>query len=162
VWVTRQSVRVNRTATAWFIRRFVDPAPRFVFAAAEDVAGIERMTGAVGFDAPGVRYPHRDEAGRCSFEAMVATYRPRDPALADMARIVHGADFADAIDTTPESAGLRAISRGFPLVAHDDYETIDRATFLYDALYAALRERHADAPVSSSTPSHLPPPARAP
>ncbi len=54
---------------------------------------------------------------------------------------MHGADFADAIDLTPESAGLRAISRGFPLVAKDDHETVHRAGFLYDALYAALRER---------------------
>ncbi len=140
-WVTRRTVRVNRTATAWFIQRFVDPRPHFLFAEPDDVAGIERMTGAVGFDAPGARYPHRDALGRCSFEAMVATYRPHDPALAAMARIVHGADFADAIGVTPESAGLRQISEGFPLVAHDDRETIDRAAFLYDALYAALKRR---------------------
>ena len=137
-WITRRAVRVNRAATAWFIRRFVDRAPHFVFVDAEDVAGIQRMTGGIGFDAPGARYPHRDEEGRCSFETLVATYRPRDRALAAMARIVHGADFADEIDLTPESAGLRAISRGFPLVAHDDHDTVERAAFLYDALYAAL------------------------
>jgi hypothetical protein len=137
-WITRRSVRVNRAATAWFIRRFVDRAPHFVFVDAEDVAGVQRMTGGVGFDAPGARYPHRDAEGRCSFEALVATYRPRDAALAAMARIVHGADFAEEVDPTPESAGLRAISRGFPLVAHDDHETVERAAFLYDALYASL------------------------
>jgi hypothetical protein len=137
-WITRRSVRVNRTATAWFIRRFVDRAPHFVFVDAEDVAGIQRMTGGIGFDAPGARYPHRDAEGRCSFEALIATYRPRDAALAAMGRIVHGADFADEIDLTPESAGLRAISRGFPLVADDDHETLERAAFLYDALYASL------------------------
>ncbi len=58
-----------------------------------------------------------------------------------MARIVHGADFGDAIDCTPESAGLRAISLGFPLIADRDDDTIEHASFLYDALYAALRER---------------------
>src|SRR5215469_4349270 len=137
-WITRRAVRVNRAATAWFIGRFVDRAPHFVFVDAEDVAGVQRMTGGVGFDAPGARYPHRDAEGRCSFEALVATYRPRDAALAAMARIIHGADFADEIDLTPESAGLRAISRGFPLVAHDDHDTVERAAFLYDALYAAL------------------------
>lgn len=140
-WVTRRGVRVNRTATAWFIRRFIDPHAHFVFADPDDVAGIEQMAGAIGFDAPGARYPHRDEAGRCSFEALVATYRPRDAALGALALIVHGADFADAIGTTPESAGLRLISQGFPLVARDDRDTIERAAFLYDALYAALRER---------------------
>ena len=145
-WVTRRVIRVNRTATAWFIRRFVDRAAHFVFVDAEDVEGIQRMTGAIGFDAPGATYPHRDAADRCSFEALVATYRPRDEALAAMARIVHGADFADAIGCTPESAGLRAISRGFPLVAHDDEDTLERAAFLYDALYASLQHHNRHTP----------------
>lgn len=140
-WVTRRHIRVNRAATAWFILRFVDRKPHFLFAEPEDVAHIQQMTGGIAFDAPGARYPHRDEAGRCSFEAMAAAYQPRDRALAVMARIVHGADFADAIDCPPESAGLRAISQGFPLVAHHDEDTVERASFLYDALYATLRER---------------------
>jgi len=140
-WVTRPSIRVNRTATAWLVRRFVDPAAEFVFVAPERVAALQRDEGAVGFDAPGARYPHRDAKDRCSFEALAAEHRPADAALRELARIVHGADFADAVDVTPESAGLRAISRGFPLVAKDDHETIERAAFLYDALYAALRER---------------------
>ena len=59
--------------------------------------------------------------------------------------IVRGADFADEIGIAPESAGLRAISAGFPLVAADDDETLERASFLYDALYASLREMGGDA-----------------
>jgi hypothetical protein len=100
----------------------------------------------VGFDAPGARYPHRDAEGRCSFEALVAEHLPEDEAMRALARIVHGADFADEVDCTPESAGLRAISRGFPLVSSDDEETMERAAFLYDALYAALRERLGEKP----------------
>ena len=145
-WVTRRVVRVNRTATAWFILRFIDSEAQFEFTEPERVAEIERATGAVGFDAPGARYPHRDAAGRCSFEALVAECRPDDPALAALARIVHGADFADEVGLTPESAGLRAISQGFPLVSTSDAETIDHARFLYDALYASLRHRGVDAP----------------
>jgi hypothetical protein len=57
-----------------------------------------------------------------------------------MALIVKSADFADQIHLTPEGAGLRAISRGFPLVTVDDHETVEQASFLYDALYAALSE----------------------
>jgi len=139
-WVTRREIRVNRTATAWLVRRFVDPAAEFVFVEAERVAAVQGEEGASGFDAPGARYPHRDAEGRCSFEALVAEHRPGDPALRELARIVHGADFADEVGLTPEAAGLRAISRGFPLVAKDDHETVERASFLYDALYAALRE----------------------
>lgn len=87
------------------------------------------------------RYPHSDERGRCSFEVLAAEHRPHDEALRELARIVHGADFAAEVDLTPESAGLRAISQGFPLIARDDRDTVARTAFLYDALYAALQER---------------------
>jgi hypothetical protein len=139
-WVTRKAVRVNRTATAWLIRRFIDPAARFSFVAPEAVAGMEREDGAVGFDAPGARYPHRDRAGRCSFRALVEEHRPEDSALRALARIVQSADFADELGLSAEAPGLRVISRGFPLVAADDHETVERAGFLYDALYASLSE----------------------
>lgn len=140
-WVTRRRIKVNQAATAWLVRRFVDPDAVILFVEPEDVARVQRETGAIGFDAPGATHPHKDAAGRCSFEALVAAHRPDDPALAALARIVRGADFRDELDLAPESRGLRAISQGFPLVARDDAETVERASFLYDALYAALRER---------------------
>ena len=143
-WVTRPQIRVNRTATAWLIRRFVDPAATFVFVPPAEAAAVERREGAVGFDAPNVRYPHKDARGRCSFEALAEEHRPGDDALRRLARIVRDADFADEPSPVPEAAGLRALSRGFPLAASDDNETIERAAFLYDALYAALRERGPD------------------
>ena len=138
-WVTRRQIRVNRTATAWLIRRFIDPDATFTFVEPAEVLEVERRTGAIGFDAPGARYPHQDDLGRCSFEALVQEHRPDDPALRDLAKIVHSADFEERLAAVPEAAGLLAISRGFPLVAHDDFDTIERASFLYDALYAALQ-----------------------
>ena len=140
-WVTRRHIRVNRMATAWLIRRFIDREATFAFVEPSEVAAVQERTRAVGFDAPGARYPHKDEQGRCSFEALVEEYRPDDPALRQLALIVRSADFPEALSETPEAAGLRAISRGFPLVARDDQETIERATFLYDALYASLEDQ---------------------
>ena len=138
-WVTRRSIRVNRTATAWLVRRFLDPEAKFLFVAPEEVAKVQKAEGAIGFDAPGATYPHRDGKGRCSFEALVEERLPDDAALRALARIVHGADF-DELHIAPESAGLRAISRGFPLVSANDEETVAKASFLYDALYAALKQ----------------------
>jgi hypothetical protein len=138
-WVTRRQIRVNRTATAWLIRRFVDPTAEFLFVEPDEVATVEREAGAIGFDAPGARYPHKDVQGRCSFEALVDEHCAGDAALRQLARIVHSADFAGELELTPEGAGLRAISRGFPLLTRDDDETVERAAFLYDALYASLR-----------------------
>jgi hypothetical protein len=140
-WVTKRRIKVNRAATAWLIRRFIDPDATILFVEPDEVAEAQRRDGAIGFDAPGARYPHEDAAGRCSFEALVAEHCAADPALVALARIVRGADFRDQIGITPESAGLRAISDGFPLVARDDADTMEKASFLYDALYAALRER---------------------
>ncbi len=138
-WVTRRRIRVNRTATGWLIRRFLDPSAEFLFVEPADVAAIQARDGAIGFDAPGARYPHQDALGRCSFEQLVEERVAGDMSLRRLAAIVHGADFPEEIDAEPESAGLRAISDGFPETSGDDAETLERALFLYDALYAHLR-----------------------
>ena len=142
-WVTKRGIKVNRAATAWLVRRFIDPDAVIVFVEPERVAEVQQREGAIGFDAPGATYPHQDAAGRCSFEALVMEHRGDDRALVELARIVRGADFRDQLDLTPESRGLRAISDGFPLIATDDHETIERSAFLYEALYASLKARTA-------------------
>ena len=170
LWITRSRIRVNRAATGWLVRRFIDPAASFRFVDPGDVARIQCEDGGLGFDAPGARYPHKDSAGRCSFEVLVQECRPCDRALRELAQIVHWADFPDepkairpraaqplstfdrislagvsrGLNTATvmqDAVGLRTISCGFPLVTADDYETLERSAFLYDALYASLRER---------------------
>jgi hypothetical protein len=54
----------------------------------------------------------------------------------------------------PEAAGLRMITGAFPLVAADDHEIVDRSTFLYDAMYAALQGRERLEPRSAARPAH--------
>jgi hypothetical protein len=61
-----------------------------------------------------------------------------NPILVEMARIVQAADFKDQLDAHPAARGLALISYGFPLVTADDHETVQRASFLYDALYESL------------------------
>jgi hypothetical protein len=143
-WVTRRRIQVNRAATAWLVRRFIDPPAEFFFVDAEEVAAFQEREGAIGFDAPGARYPHEDWQGRCSFEALVDEHCAQDRALLELAVIIHGADLKD-LDAAPECRGLLAISRGFPLVARDDLETMEKTAFLYDALYASLRQRQTQA-----------------
>ena len=140
-WVTRKQIRVNRVATAWLIRRFIDPQAEFIFADPAEVADIQSRENAKGFDAPEATYPHKDGKGRCSFEALVDEYCSSDTVLREMARMVRGADFADETELTEESAGIRTISQGFPLVAKDDQETLEKAAFIYDALYASISAR---------------------
>jgi hypothetical protein len=137
-WITRHEIRVNRTATCWLVRRFLDPEAEFLFVAPDEVAAREKATSGTGFDAPGARYPHRDSNGRCSFAALVHERLAHDPVLVEMARIVQAADFKEQNDDHPAARGLVAISQGFPLVTRDDHETAERAAFLYDSLYASL------------------------
>jgi hypothetical protein len=141
-WVTRKRIHVNRTATAWLIRRFIDANAEILFVEPNEVAALQERENAIGFDAPGARYPHQDAQGRCSFEQLVDEHFPGDLALHRLALIVHGADFPKEIDITPESAGLWAISQGFgDEVAKDDAEIVERASFIYDALLVHLRRR---------------------
>jgi hypothetical protein len=139
-WVTRKHIRVNRTATAWLIRRFIDPRAEFLFVEPDEVARVQQELGAKGFDAFGATYPHQDTKGRCSFEALVDEHCAGDATLRALARIVHCADLRDAPQTEAVAIGLRAISRGFPLAAKDDDEALAKASFLYDSLYASLKE----------------------
>ena len=139
-WITRANIRVNRTATCWLIRRFLDLKAEFIFVPAEDVAAVQAAEGGIGFDAPDATYPHKGEQGRCSFAALVSERLSHDPELVEMARIVQAADFKDQLDSHPAARGLALISYGFPLVTKDDHETAQRASFLYDALYASLKE----------------------
>jgi hypothetical protein len=139
-WITRKQIRVNRTATCWLIRRFLDPEAEFLFVPAEQVASVQAEIGAIGFDAPGATYPHRDSIGHCSFASLVHERMAHDPVLVEMARIVQAADFKDQLDTHPAARGLALISYGFPLVTADDHDTAERASFLYDALYASIAE----------------------
>ncbi len=139
-WVTRKQIHVNRTATAWLIRRFLDPQAEIVFVEPDEVAAVQGR-GAVGFDAPGARYSHKDERGRCSFEQLVDERLSGDAALRRLARIVHEADFPDEPSVELESAGLWAISQGFTDVGKNDPDIVARAGFLYDSLYAHLQSR---------------------
>jgi hypothetical protein len=93
LWLTRSKIRFNRAATGWLVRRFIDPGASFRFVEPAEVAKFQADHGAIGFDAPGARYPHMDPRGRCSFEVLVEEYRPGDAALRELAGIVRSADF---------------------------------------------------------------------
>jgi hypothetical protein len=141
-WITRENIRVNRAATCWLVRRFIDPNAEFIFVEPDAVSSMQAEQNAIGFDAPNAKYPHKNDRGLCSFAALVHEQLSGDAALMEMARIVQAADFKDQLDDHPAARGLQSISHGFPLVTKDDHETAERAGFLYDALYASIQEQH--------------------
>jgi hypothetical protein len=118
----------------------LDPHAEFLFVPAGDVVSVQAAQGAIGFDVPDATYPHKNIEGLCSFAALVHERLGDDPVLVEMARIVQAADFKDQLNAHPAARGLALISHGFPLVTKDDHETVRLASFLYDALYASLKE----------------------
>jgi len=133
-WVTREHPRTDRIACPWLIRTFIDPDAEIVYVPPGDVLDYAEREGATSFDAPGAKYTHRD--GMCSFETLVEEYRIEDPAIALLARVVHGADVSEDRDATPESPGLLAIADGFAMLGVDDQRQLELELPVYDALYA--------------------------
>ncbi len=139
-WVTREHIHVDRVACPWLIRRFVDAGAEFIFVPAAEVMTVAGREKAIPFDAKGqAELDHHD--GRCSFESIIKKYELKDPALLDLARIVHAADVAADRDKAPEAAGLVAIAGGFALLYSDDHENLEKQVPVYDALYAYCQSK---------------------
>ena len=131
-WVTRQYVHVDRTACPWLIKKFVDPTAEFIFVSPEKIKEIVEKDSAIPYDAPNVELGHHGE--KCSFDAVIEKYGIDDPAILELAKIVCAAD-TDKVATIPEAAGLEAIMTGIGTVAKDDYDAVEKARIIYDALY---------------------------
>lgn len=151
-WIAREHVMVDRVACPWLIRRFVDPAAEFLFVPADQVLAVAEREGATPYDVGGVELGHHGQ--ECSFDAIVRKYGlTRDPALVHLARIVNGADTDNSLWNQAESAGLKAIARGFRELGFvDDLAQNHAEWIVYDALYAYCQHvtaSHPDAPVAA-------------
>lgn len=136
-WVTRSHVHVDRVACPWLITRFIDSDAEFLFVPKSEIDRVAKETGAIPFDAPGVDLGHHE--GRCSFETIILKYELNEPGLLRLAKIVHGADVAEDIDSDPIARGLEAIASGYSLRFPDDLENLWHQFDIYDALYAWCR-----------------------
>lgn len=134
-WVTRARPKTDRIACPWLLRRFIDSDAEIVYVARDQVLGVAAELNGRSFDAPGAEFTHRD--GKCTFEVLIQEFHlGGDPALARLARIVHAADIPEDLDTDPLGPGLLAIGVGGLEVETDDHRLLDKASFVYDALYA--------------------------
>jgi hypothetical protein len=129
---------VDRTACPWLIKRFVDPKAEFLFVPVEKIEETVKKEKAIPYDAPGVELGHHGD--KCSFDAIVERYKIKDPAVFELAKIVRAAD-TDTVEAAPEAAGLEAVMTGLGIVSKDDYETIAKASPVYDAFYTNCKLR---------------------
>ena len=134
-FVTREHVHVDRIATAWAIKRFIDPNATFEFV--RRTSDVSKLRG-IPFDIRGAELSHR--AGRCTFEGLIDKYELRDRALVRMGGIIRGADLPHEDGAPPESAGVLAVFDGIRDTASSDAERIERGAAVCDALYAYCRD----------------------
>ncbi len=132
-WVTRPRPHVDRIASAWLIKRFVDPEAEFLFARPEDFP-----EDAIPFDALGAELGHQGED--CTFETLVKRSGLRDRRLAQLAEIVHEVDLRDQKYRRDEARGIDLAIRGLLAALKDDQEALAHGLTLFDGLYAALSE----------------------
>jgi hypothetical protein len=130
-WVTRPRPHIDRIASAWLIRRFVDPEAEFLFAP-PDVLPAD----AIPFDAVGAELGHQGED--CTFETLLRRTGLDDPRLRELAEIVHEADLRDGKFARGEAAGIDLAVRGLLAALPDDHGVLAHGLTLFDGLYRVL------------------------
>jgi hypothetical protein len=132
-WVTRVGVHVDRVASAWLIRRFIDPEARFRFVPPK---GYRLEAGDLRFDMFEGEFTH--EGDLCTFETLCRHFRLREPALAALGEVVHDIDCKDDKFGRPETHGVRMLIDGMTRAHADDESRVARGAMLFDDLYAQL------------------------
>lgn len=137
-WVTRGGVNVDRIASAWLIRRFIDEEARFKFVAAR---GYSPRTGELRFDMFEAEYTHVGED--CTFQTLQHRFGLRDRGLRAIGEIVHDIDCKDNRFNRPETAGAAALIRGIVQSYEDDRKRLERGAAILDDLFEFFRKQRA-------------------
>lgn len=127
-WATRKNLWVDRMASAWLIRRFIDRKAKFRWLDSPKKC----PKSALGFDFDGAAFTH--VGSRVTFEALAASFGlDADPALARIGAIVHYLDVGGV--SAPEAVGIEAVLAGLRAAAPDDDKLLDEAGRVFDSLY---------------------------
>ncbi len=135
-WVTRTGVHVDRIASAWLIRRFVDRDATFKFVPPK---GYRPEARELRFDMFEAEFTH--EGDRCTFETLCARLGLGAPALHAVGEIVHDIDLKEEKFGRPETAGVARLLAGLARRTRDDRERIERGAELFDDLYESFPRR---------------------
>jgi hypothetical protein len=135
-WVTRQGVHVDRIASAWMIRRFIDPDAVFKFVSGK---GYRPGEGELRFDMFQAEFTH--EGDKCTFEVLLERVSLNDPALRAIAEIIHDIDLRDSKYGRDEAVGIRTLIDGIALRTPDDLERIAQGTDLFNNLYEVFGKK---------------------
>lgn len=138
VWLTRPRPGIDRCASAWLIRRFIDPAASFAFADSPDAMASSRRR-VVPFDMYGVEFGHHGNA--CTFETLLTRFGITDPAAIWLGRIVQAVDLKADATAVPEAVTVGPLIEGLRLVHRSDAVLLDRGAEVIEALYQSRGRR---------------------
>ena len=131
-WMTRHNLHIDRLASGWLIKQFIDKRPRFYF-----VAEGATVEGAIPFDMYGAEFTHHGED--CTFETMLKRFGlSGNKCLREIAEIVHDIDLKDDKFHRLEAAGLNAIINGLSETLRDDRKLLQQCSAIFDGLYSLL------------------------
>lgn len=133
VWVTRQGVQIDRIASAWLIRRFIDRRASFKFVPG---TGYVALPGELRFDMFEGEFTHRGD--RCTFEVLLEEAALDDPALAAIGEIIHDIDLKDGKYGREEAAGIRILIAGIASSHNNDSQRLERGAAVFDDLYRSF------------------------
>jgi hypothetical protein len=133
-WVTRAGIKVDRMASAWLIRKLIDPQARFKFVPAK---GYQPQKGELRFDMFEAEFTH--EGDLCTFEVLLERFGLDEPALRAIAEIVHDVDVKDAKYGREEAPGVGQVVAGIAAAHDDDEGRLERGSALFEDLYALHR-----------------------
>lgn len=133
VWMTRKKPFIDRMASAWLIRRFIDRDAVFDFVDEKDLGNNEKQ--AIAFDMQAAEFTHKGDL--CTFEVMVKSFGLKDGVLRKIAKIVHDLDMKDNKYETAEAKGLEDILEGIRKTAKNDHDILEKGIAIFEMLYAA-------------------------
>ncbi|HEY8225472.1 MAG TPA: chromate resistance protein ChrB domain-containing protein [Pyrinomonadaceae bacterium] len=131
-WMTRRNLHIDRLASAWLIKQFIDKRPRFYF-----VAEGETVEGAIAFDMYGAEFTHQGED--CTFETMLKRFGLSDSkGLREIAEIVHDIDLKDDKFHRLEAVGLNAVVNALSAALRNDRKLLQQTSAIFDGLHSLL------------------------
>jgi len=130
-WATRKNPFVDRMASAWLIKRFIDPKAAFVFIDERNLGSLDKKT--VSFDMRGATFTHVGDL--CTFEVLVRSFGIKDKAVKKIAEIVHDLDVKDDKYGKPEASGVEDILGGIRKTAKSDKDGLERGMAVFEMMY---------------------------
>jgi hypothetical protein len=132
LWITRPRPEIDRVGSAWLIRKFIDPAAKFVFANSSS-----ETPQAIPYDMFEVEFSHHGDC--CTFETLIERFGIRDRAVRRLAELIHDADLEDDKFHRLEGFGVEQIFKGLAKQGLTDHEILSKGFECFEALYAQFK-----------------------